>query len=79
MKLFGSIVFAILSVMANGQRGGNPNGTPCTGASGNSGVCGTNAGNDCPNICTALGISEGRCNGVGNIPGEFVFALVSFK
>ena len=73
MKLFGSIVFAILSVMANGQRGnpnagGNANGTPCTGSSGNSGVCGSNAGNDCPNICNALGFSSGRCNGVGNDP-----------
>ena len=75
MKIFGSIIFAILSVMANGQnngnrdnRVGNPNGTPCTGASGNSGVCGSNAGNDCPNICNALGIPEGRCNGVGNDP-----------
>ena len=71
MKLFGSIVFAILSVMANGQRGNrgsNPNGTRCTGSSGNSGVCGSNAGNDCPNICNALGIAEGRCNGVGNDP-----------
>jgi len=59
MKLFGSIVFAILSVMVNGKRGnpnanGNPNGTPCIGASGNSGVCGSNSGNDCPNICNAL-------------------------
>ena len=72
MKLFGSIVFAILSVMANGQngpnRGGNPNGTPCIGSSGSSGVCGSNAGGDCPNICNALGISEGTCNGVGNDP-----------
>ena len=73
MKLFGSIVFAILSVMVNGQRGnpnaggnGNPNGTRCVGESGNSGVCGSNSGNDCPNICNALGIPEGRCNGVGN-------------
>ena len=70
MKLFGSIVFAILSVMANGQNGPNRggNGTPCTGESGNSGVCGSNAGNDCPNICNALGFSSGRCNGVGNDP-----------
>ena len=71
MKLFGSIVFAILSVMVNGQsgnRGSNSNGTPCTGSSGNSGVCGSNSGNDCPNICNALGIPEGRCNGVGNDP-----------
>jgi len=67
MKLFVSIVLSILSVMANGMgQGGNPNGSSCTGASGNSGVCGSNAGNDCPNICLAQhGFPDGRCNGVG--------------
>jgi len=68
MKLYVSIVLSIFSVMVNGMgnEGGNPNGTPCVGASGNSGVCGSNAGNDCPNICLAQnGFPDGKCNGVG--------------